>query len=272
MVRPRIHPKEGVTEAVKTKIYVQVLMEPVEKVSSMDVFDQGDGSYQVKFVAKVPGRLKVSVKINNKELAKSPFTVHVKERRIKVVGKLEFVGKVLKDPLGVAVNSEGLIAVNDIEGHCILLYNAEGEYQRELGSYGENEGQFNMPADIIFINDDEVLVADAQNHRLQQFNVKTGNFVKSFGKQGTGAGEFNFPCGVCVNDSGNIVVTDACNCGVQVLTEDGEHLLTFGENGELNGPVQCIYWRNAYIVSSYESRILNIFDGGGTVVERFYTR
>ena len=268
VVRPRIHPKEGVTEAVKTKIYVQVLMEPVEKVSSMDVFDQGDGSYQVKFVAKVPGCLKVSVKINNKELAKSPFTVHVKERRIKVVGKLEFLGKVPKCPLGVAVNSEGLIAVSDSEGHCILLYNAKGEYQRELGSYGENEGQFNHPVNIIFINDDEVLVADAQNHRLQQFNVKTGNFVKSFGKQGTGAGEFDIPCSVCLNDSGNIVVTEGGNERVQVLTEDGEHLLTFGENGELDEPVQCIYWRDAYIVSSCESRILNIFDCGGTLLHQ----
>ena len=268
VVRPRIHPEERVTEAVKTKIYVQVLMEPVEKVSSMDVFDQGDGSYQVKFVAKVPGCLKVSVKINNKELAKSPYTVHVKERRIKVVGKLEFLRKVPKEPSGIAVNSEGLIAVTDFGGHCILLYNAKGEYQRELGSHGENEGQFNEPSDIIFINDDEVLVADGSNNRIQQFNVKTGNFVKSFGKQGTGAGEFNFPIGVCMNDSGKIVVTDIGNNLVQVLTEHGEHLLTFGDNGELDRPVKCIYWRNAYIVSSCKSRILNIFDCGGTLLNQ----
>ena len=266
VVRPRIHPEERVTEDVKTKIYVQVLMKPVEKVSSMDVFDQGDGSYQVKFVAKVPGCLKVSVKINNKKLAKSPFTVHVKERRIQVVGELKFVGKVPKSPLGIAINREGLIAVNDFGGHCILIYNAEGEYQRKLGSYGKNEGQINEPVDIIFINDDEVLVADSQNHRLQQFNVKTGNFVKSFGKEGTGAGEFNVPGSVCMNDSGKIVVTDVCNDRVQVLTEDGEHLLTFGENGELDQPLKCICWRDAYIVSSYESRILNIFDCGGTLL------
>ena len=266
VVRPRIHPEEGVTEAVKTKIYVQVLMEPVEKVSRMDVFDQGDGSYQVKFVAKVLGCLKVSVKINNKELAKSPFTVHVKERRIEVVGELEMVGKVPKDPLGIAVNSEGLIAVSDAEGHCILLYNAKGEYQQELGSYGENKGQLNTPLDIIFINDDEVLVVDSENHRLQQFNVKTGNSVKSFGKQGTGAGEFNFPTGVCMNDSGNIVVTDLCNERVQVLTEDGEHVLTIGENGELDRPIECVYWRNTYIVSSYENHILNLFDCNGTLL------
>lgn len=156
--------------------------------------------------------------------------------------------------------------MSDFTGHCILIYNAEGEYLRELGSYGKNEGQFNRPVDIIFINDDEVLVADAQNHRPQQFNVKTGNFVKSFGKEGTGAGEFNVPCSVCMNDSGKIVVTDMCNDRVQVLTEDGEHLLTFGERGELDRPVKCIYWRDAYIVSSCKNHILSIFDGGGTLL------
>ena len=129
-----------------------------------------------------------------------------------------------------------------------------------------NEGQFSRLADIIFTNDDEVLVADTYNHRLQQFNVKTGNFIKSFGKEGRGAGEFNFPCGVCMDDSGNIVVTDTGNSRIQVLTEDGEHLLTFGENGELYRPVKCIYWRNAYIVSSLRNHILNLFDCGGTLL------
>ena len=265
VVRPRIHPEEGVTEAANTKIYVQVLMEPVEKVSSMDVFDQGDGSYEVKFVAKVPGCLKVTVKINNKELANSPFTVHVRERRIQVFGELEFVGKVPEHPSGIAVNGEGLIAVSDFKGHCILIYNAKGECQRELGGYGINEGQFNQPSSIIFINDDEVLVADEKNNRIQQLNVKTGNFVKSFGKEGTGTGEFKYPSGVCMNDSGNIVIADTYNNRVQVLTDDGKHLLTFGGNGvgKLELPVRCIYWRNTYIVSSCKNHFLNVFDCRG---------
>ncbi|KAK2552633.1 E3 ubiquitin-protein ligase TRIM71, partial [Acropora cervicornis] len=203
VVRPRIHPEEGVTEAANTKIYVQVLMEPVEKVSSMDVFDQGDGSYEVKFVAKVPGCLKVTVKINNKELANSPFTVHVRERRIQVFGELEFVGKVPEHPSGIAVNGEGLIAVR--------------------------------------------------------------NFVKSFGKEGTGTGEFKYPSGVCMIDSGNIVIADTYNNRVQFLTDDGKHLLTFGENGvgKVELPVRCIYWWNTYIVSSCKNHFLNVFDCRG---------
>ena len=209
MVRPRIHPDEGVTEAVNTKIYVQVLMKPVEKVSSMDVFNQGDGSYEVKFVAKVPGCLKVTLKINNKELANSPFTVHVRERRIQVFGELKFVGKVPEHLSGIAVNGEGMIAVNDFKGHCILICNVKGEFQRELGGYGINEGQFNQPSSIIFINDDEVLAADQKNSRIQQLKVKTGNFVKRFGKEGKRTGEY--PSGVCMNDSGNIVIADTYN-------------------------------------------------------------
>ena len=113
-----------------------------------------------------------------------------------MVGKLGFLRKVPKCPSGIAVNSEGLIAVTDYGGHCILLYNAKGEYQRELGSYGENEGQFNNPQDIIFVNDDEVLVADGSNNRIQQFNVKTGNFVKRLwqGRERSRRVQFSLRC------------------------------------------------------------------------------
>jgi len=101
---------------------------------------------------------------------------------------------------------------------------------------------------------------------FSNLTLKQETLSKGFGKEGRGAGEFNFPYGVCMHDSGKIVVTDTCNNRVQVLNEDGEHLLTFGDNGELDRPVQCIYWRNAYIVSSLTNHILNIFDCGGTLL------
>ena len=129
----------------------------------------------------------------------SPFTVHVKGRPIQVVGELGFVGKFPKGPSGIAVNSEAWMAVSDFDGHCILIYHKKGKYLRELASHGENEGQFNNPSCIIFINDDDVLVADTENYRIQQLNVKTGNFVKNFGKEGTGNGQFLCLFDVCTN-------------------------------------------------------------------------
>ena len=44
------------------------------------------------------------------------------------------------------------------------------------------DGQFDEPVDVTFFNDDEILVTDECNHRIQQLNVQTGNFMKKFGK------------------------------------------------------------------------------------------
>ena len=59
-------------------------------------------------------------------------------------------------------------------------------------------------------------MADELNHRIEQFNVQTGNFVKSFGKYGTGEGEFNHPISVCMDGEGHVVVADCDNNRIQV--------------------------------------------------------
>ena len=74
-------------------------------------------------------------------------------------------------------------------------------------------------------------MADEGNHRIQQFNVQTGNFVKGFGKKGTRDGEFQSPVSVCVDDEGRVIVADCCNNRVQVLSQNGEPLFKFGDSG-----------------------------------------
>ena len=269
VVRPIILEKEGVG-GVKAKVHVEALIEPAEEIANLIVCDQGDGNYQVKFIPKVPCCLKIFVKINRKDLANSPFTVHVKERLIQVIGELDFQGEVPQRPFMIAVNSKGLIAVTDYDGHCVLIYNKKGEYVQKLGCHGNKPGQFDGPVGIIFINDNEILAADKWNHRIQQFNVKTGNFVKSFGKKGTGAGEFNDISSLCLDDTGHIVVTETINERVQVLSEDGEPLLKFGENGpgKLNGPLRCMSYQNTYIVCEYSNNCLKVFDCLGTFLHQ----
>ena len=59
------------------------------------------------------------------------------------------------------------------------------------------------------INDDEILVADQWNHRVQQFNVQSApSFVNSFGRLGTEDGNFRNPASVCIDDEGRIIVSD----------------------------------------------------------------
>lgn len=77
-------------------------------------------------------------------------------------------------------------------------------------------------------------MADEWNHRIQQFNIRTGEVVKSFGRFGTSDGEFASPVGVCLNDNGHVVVAELNNNRVQVLTPNGQTLYKVGDRGKKN--------------------------------------
>ena len=196
--------------------------------------DEEGGNFQVKFRLKLPGVYHISTKINGEGVARSPFTVKVQERKLEVDGELNLQNETLETlqkPTGIAVSGKGLIAIADSEKNCILICDKEGRILRQLGCKGENSGQLNCPTDVTFINDDEILVADQVNHRIQQFNVHSEqNFVNSFGRLGDGYGHFKNTVSVCMNDEGRIIVADYSNHRVQVLTRDGVPMLIFGDS------------------------------------------
>ena len=180
-VNPRI-PKEQ-TKGVKVKFQCEVLVEPAEKVGSLRTYENED-AILAKFVPKVPGTFNITAKINGKVL--STNTVQVKQRLIQVLRELELKQETSAKPRGLAVNSKGQIAVVDSERHCVFIIDTEGNCLRKVGCRGKKDGELNGPENVFYLNDDNILVADEVNHRIQQFNVQTGNFVKSFGKKGTG--------------------------------------------------------------------------------------
>ena len=133
-----------INEAGQGTFHIEVLVEPVEQVGSMTTFEKEDGNFLVKFTPKVPGKYNIKVTINGDNLHQSPFTVQVKERRLEIVGELDLKGEILRTPKGIAVNSKGMIAVTDYNGHCILTFDKEGKYLRKFGSKGENAGKFKL--------------------------------------------------------------------------------------------------------------------------------
>ena len=202
----------------------------------------------MKFTPDVPGTYNIEVTLNSGNIQKSIFTGHaqVKKRRLEVVGELDFRGESLQNPTGIAVNSKGLIAVADYSGNCILLFDKEGKYLRKFSCKGSNVGQLHSPSDITFVNDDEILVTDELNHRIQLFSVHTGEAVKAFGKKGMEDGELKSPQSVCMDGEERVVVADCFNNRMQVFTKDGEPMFSFGANGleKLNSPTGCIFHEN----------------------------
>ena len=251
---------------------VEIHINPADQVRSLVTSEKEDGNFQAKFVAKVPGTYKIEVKINGQKLAMSPFSILVKARELNIVGKLDLHGEMLQSPMGIAVNSKGVIAVVDFEGHCILVFDETGKFVRKIGGQGDKDGQFKHPTDVIFLNDDEILVADGANNRIQQLNVQTGNFVKSFGKKGSGDGELKYPSSVCITSDGRfIVVVDHQNSRIQVFTMDGEPVFKFGDNGpeRLDHPTSCVCYEERFIVTDCENDCVKVFDERGRFLYKF---
>ena len=145
LIGPKTH--EGQISNKQHADQVKVVVEPADQVASLMINDESGGNFQVKFVPKVPGPYHIAAEINGETLAKSPFTIQVKERQLELVGELELQIEALEGPTGIAVNSEGLIAVADYDKHCILIFDKQGKHVRELGRSGVNPGELDSPTD-----------------------------------------------------------------------------------------------------------------------------
>ena len=241
---------------------IQVSEKPEITVKS--TLEGGDQTFQVGAEAK----------FNGDKLPTCPITVQVKERKPVVVSELKlrlFPGDTLERLNGIAVNTEGQLVVTDNSGHCVYVFDKNGDCLRKTGGKGSNTGEFQYPNGISFLNDNEVLIADSGNYRLQRLNIQTGTVVKSYGKKGRKKGEFSWPIDDTVDDEERIVVTERDNNRIQVMSKEGESIFTFGDKGpeKLLWPTCCILYQNRFLVSDTGNHCIKAFDQSGTFLYKF---
>ena len=253
---------------------VEFLIKSIKDVTNVTVHEKGDGNLTVKFTPKVPGAYSVEVKINGEKLSTSPFPLAVKERQLVVVGELDLKfnqGQEFKRQTGIAVNTQGDIAVVDNLGHCVFVFNKEGNCSKQIGKEGTHPGQFKYPYDVLFLNNNELLIADQANNRIQHINIQTGSVVKTFGKKGEGKGHFKNPLRICFDDTERIVVSEFSNNRVQVMSKEGEALFTIGDSGpeRLSEPNCCISYKNIFLVTQRGNHVIKAFDSSNTFLYQF---
>ena len=253
---------------------VELLIKPIKDATNVTVHEKGDGNLTVKFTPKVPGAYSVEVKINGEKLSTSPFPLAVKERQLVVVGELDLKfnqGQEFKRQTGIAVNTQGDIAVVDNLGHCVFVFNKEGNCSKQIGKEGTHPGQFKYPYDVLFLNNNELLIADQANNRIQHINIQTGSVVKTFGKKGEGKGHFKNPLRICFDDTERIVVSEFSNNRVQVMSKEGEALFTIGDSGpeKLSTPYSCIPYKNIFLVTERDNHVIKAFDSSNTFLYKF---
>jgi len=256
------------------KNQIKVHIEPTDDVTNVTVSEKENSKFNVNFTPKVPGVYKIEVKIDGDKLANCPFTAQVNERELAVVGELKlklFQGDELQEPRGIAVNTTGKIAMTDYKGHCVYIFDKEVSCLTKIGSQGGNAGQFNYPCGVTYLNDNQILIADQWNHRIQQVDVETGTVVKSFGKYGKAKGEFSNPVDVCLDEHHRIVVTEYSNHRIQVMTQEGETIIIFGDSGpeKLRCPERCIPYKNMFLVSDGDQDCIKAFEQSGTFLYKF---
>ena len=223
----------------------------------------------------MPGSYSVEVKISGEKLPTCPFTLPVKERQLSVVGELDLKfnqRQEFKGPTGIAVNTQGDIAVVDNLGNCVFVFNKEGNYIfKKIGKEGADPGQFKYPNGMSFLNNNEILITDQLNHRIQHINIQTGTVVKTFGKKGERKGHFKTPLSICLDDTERVVVTELSNNRVQVMSKEGKALFTIGDSGpeKLSTPYSCIPYKNIFLVTERDNHVIKAFDASNTFLYKF---
>ena len=113
--------KQGYDERDRVRVEIKDEQER-ECVTEVPVDDNKNGIYKISYFPRVQGTIKLLVKVNGEHISCSPFTVIVKPFQVKPVlcfGKEGSGEGRLNNPLGVAVNDRGEIAVADNENHRV---------------------------------------------------------------------------------------------------------------------------------------------------------
>ena len=233
--------------------------------AEVQVQDNKDGTYKIKYFAKETGTCSASVKVNGEHIRGSPFEVQVKPRQFRPV--LSFGQQILKNPWGVAVNEQDEIAVSDIGNHKIHLFKSDGTHIRSFGGKGAQHDAFDFPSGTAY-HGDNVIVADQVNHRVQVLS-REGGYVRHFGGEGSLDHQLNYPTGLSIDSDGNIIVADRLNKLIKIFSADGQFLHKLGTEPSFTKPFHCIQHDNYLIVSDSDNHSVKLFDRKGNFLYKF---
>ena len=184
--------------------------------------------YKISYKPTRRGRYHLHIKVEGEHIKGSPFPLTVNLP----VQKLGIPVKIISDlqmPTYVAVNNRGKIIVTEDSNH-ISFYSQTGEKLRSFGSQGSSTGQFNLPWGVAVDDDDNIVVADHNNDRVQKF-TSDGKFIKAVEKK-----EFRHPRGIAIHPyTKHIYVVDNNNHHVFVLDSDLTFISSFGREGRDHG-------------------------------------
>lgn len=101
----------------------------------------------------------------------TPRTQYLQKRRqiLQIGGRGSESGK-FTWPRGCSVGPDNLIVVADSSNHRVQVFDANGTYAKEFGTYGNADGEFDCLAGVAINRIGQFIIADRYNHRIQVFD------------------------------------------------------------------------------------------------------
>ena len=154
-------------------------------------------------------------------------------------------GQMFNSPTDVAVHPKtGEIFISDGYGNSrVHRLDPSGRHILSWGKSGTDNGEFSLPHNIAITGDDEIVVCDRENHRVQMFSIE-GEFIRKW--------HVHKPTAVFCAKDGNIYVGEqgpppvqqgVPNLGnrVSIYTPDGELVARFGNSHFGEGTDQFLW-------------------------------
>jgi DNA-binding beta-propeller fold protein YncE len=123
----------------------------------------------------------------------------------------------LVDPRAVAVDSKGAIYILERSGHALRKVEPDGTIRTVAGTgkKGNADGdalnaEFNEPKHLCIDRNDDVIIADTDNHVIRKFLVKENKVIRIAGAD-SGPFKLNQPHGVKVDKQGVVYIADSLN-------------------------------------------------------------
>ena len=185
-------------------------------------------------------------------------------------------------PAGIAVAADGNVYCSDEHDNLIKAFppdgpfrpfpefDPDGEHLFKWGEPGSADGQIGGPSGLAFDQNDDLLVVDSRNNRVQRF-TKEGRYLAGWGSEGSGEGEFDRPWGVCVDKDDYVYVADWGNHRVQKFAPDGEFVMSIGSDpdsgGDLKHPSDVAVDSDGDVyVTDWGNKRVQIYESDGEII------
>ena len=261
------------------------------------------GQYSIQCTPTVRGCHELTVSVDGQQVAGSPFPVFVSIPPTQL-GKPVKVWTNLTKPTGITVNSVGEILVSEEKGN-IIKFDTEGNRRTLV-----KQGRMNVLRKIEVDDEDNIYCIDSGSNRILRCDRNGGNYqvqeVKHAKKGQRGLAVVGEEVMVCVKDNrgtimvydkklnyvrriehrdtgyflaisadshGNLYTADYDNSMIQVFSNDGVFLHSFGCDGKGEKKVAlpwglCVSGHYVY-VCNYGSDNISVFTTDGVYVTSF---